>query len=73
MTGASAHGTATGTTTTGRQESEFHYGSFTRTLQLPAGATDDDVQATYADGILEVRVPIDTAEAEKKKIPVQRG
>jgi HSP20 family protein len=53
--------------------SEFRYGSFTRTVQLPAGATEDDVKATYADGILEVRIPIDTTEAEKKRIPVERG
>jgi HSP20 family protein len=53
--------------------SEFRYGSFTRTVQLPAGAGESDVQASYTDGILEVRVPIDTAAAEKRKIPVTRG
>jgi HSP20 family protein len=53
--------------------SEFQYGSFTRTLTLPVGATEADVKATYHDGILEVRIPIDTAEAETKKIPVARG
>jgi HSP20 family protein len=52
--------------------SEFHYGSFSRRIQLPAGATEDDVKASYTDGILEVRIPIDHAEAEKRKIPVQR-
>jgi HSP20 family protein len=52
--------------------SEFRYGSFMRTLSMPSGATDQDVKATYKDGILEVRVPIDTAKAEATKIPVQR-
>ena len=52
--------------------SEFHYGSFSRRIQLPAGATEDDVKASYTDGILEVRIPIDHAEADKRKIPVQR-
>ena len=52
--------------------SEFHYGSFTRTVPLPVGATEHDVKATYRDGILEVRVPIDHDTAEAKKIPVQR-
>jgi HSP20 family protein len=42
----------------GTFRSEFHYGSFTRTLQLPEGITPDDVTASYADGILEVRVPM---------------
>lgn len=53
--------------------SEFRYGSFSRSVSLPTGATDDDVKATYNDGILEVRVPIDTAEAKARKIPVNRA
>jgi len=53
--------------------SEFRYGSFSRSVPLPAGATDEDVKATYTDGVLEVRIPIDASEAEGKKIPVQRG
>jgi HSP20 family protein len=53
--------------------SEFRYGSFTRSIPLPAGATDQDVQATYVDGVLEVRVPINRADAATKKIPVSRG
>jgi HSP20 family protein len=51
---------------------EFQYGSFSRTLSLPAGATDKDVKATYKDGILEVRLPIDRAQAEERKIPIER-
>lgn len=53
--------------------SEFHYGSLLRTVALPAGATEADVKATYVDGILEVRVPIDTARAAAHRIPVARG
>ncbi len=53
--------------------SEFHYGSFSRSLRLPAGATEADIKATYTDGILEVRIPIDTATAEAKRIPVSHG
>lgn len=55
---------------------ELRYGSFSRTLPLPAGATEQDVVATYKDGVLEIRVPIaapEAAEAKKKKIPVSRG
>src|SRR5512140_766277 len=37
--------------------SEFRYGSFTRTVALPAEATEKDVTASYRDGILEVRIP----------------
>ncbi len=52
--------------------SEFHYGSFTRTRPLPAGASETDVKATYRDGILEIRLPVDKKAAESTKIPVQR-
>ena len=56
----------------GAYRSEFRYGSFARTVPLPVGATDKDVEATYKDGILEVRIPIDRGEAEAKKIPIQK-
>jgi HSP20 family protein len=52
--------------------SEFRYGSFTRSVPLPAGATDKDVKASYVDGILEVRVPIDDRAASGRKIPISR-
>jgi HSP20 family protein len=63
----------TKTEDTSGYRSEFHYGSFSRSLRLPAGATEADIKATYTDGILEVRIPIDTATAETKKIPVSHG
>ena len=52
--------------------SEFRYGSFERTMPLPVGATEDDVTATYQDGILEIRVPIDSDADTTKRIPVTR-
>jgi HSP20 family protein len=46
--------------------SEFSYGSFTRTVSLPAGADEDDISATYDRGILTVLVPLsDTTPSEK--------
>jgi HSP20 family protein len=56
----------------GHVRSEFSYGSFRRILPLPVGATEDDVKATYKDGILEVRVPIDGKAAAARKVAVQR-
>lgn len=61
------------TTEKGGYRSEFRYGSFTRSVPLPAGTSEQDVRATYKDGILEVRMPIDRGRAEGKKISVQRG
>lgn len=45
---------------------ELRYGSFTRTLPIPEGATEQDITATYKDGILEIRVPV-PAPAEAKE------
>ena len=36
---------------------ELRYGSFRRSLPLPAGTTEADVTASYKDGILEIHVP----------------
>jgi HSP20 family protein len=57
----------------GRYRSEFRYGSYVRSVPLPVGATEDDVKASYKDGILEVRIPVDAKAAEAKKIPIQRS
>lgn len=54
--------------------SEFRYGTFTRTLRLPAGTVEDDVKATYHDGILEIRAPIAAAKTPTAKhISVDKG
>jgi len=47
--------------------SEFCYGSFTRSVTLPAGANEEDIKATYDNGILtvDVAVPKQAAAAEK--------
>ena len=47
--------------------SEFSYGSFIRSVPLPAGADEDDIKATYDKGILtvSVAVPKEAAPAEK--------
>lgn len=52
--------------------SEFSYGSFQRSILLPAGAIDENVKASYADGVLEVRVPIDGKTSKSKKVQVTR-
>lgn len=54
--------------------SEFRYGSFARNVHLPAGATEEDVSASYHDGVLEIRVPVgEQAKPEPRRIPVTRG
>jgi HSP20 family protein len=52
---------------------ELRYGSFTRALPLPSGATESDVKATYKDGMLEIRVPLAAPpEPESTKVPVTK-
>ncbi|HAM02806.1 MAG TPA: heat-shock protein Hsp20 [Acidimicrobiaceae bacterium] len=53
--------------------SEFRYGSLRRSFTLPAGTQEDEVEASYRDGILEVRVPTTGTKASVSKVPVRRG
>lgn len=53
--------------------SEFRYGSYQRSLRLPASVAPEEVTATYNDGILEVRVPAAGTTTEPAKVPVTRG
>ncbi|MFJ6003821.1 Hsp20/alpha crystallin family protein [Arthrobacter sp. NPDC092385] len=60
----------------GRFRSEFRYGSFQRDIQLPEGVKEEEIKATYTDGVLEVRTPLPdgTAKPEApKKLPITRG
>jgi HSP20 family protein len=58
----------------GTRRSEFRYGSFFRAIPLPMEAKEGDVQATYKDGVLEVRVPCAPSFDEKPhRIPIARN
>jgi HSP20 family protein len=53
------------------RRSEFRYGSFTRSVTLPSGADEENVSATYKDGILEVRIPLKPEQKpERKRITI---
>ena len=57
-----------------KRRSEFHYGSFTRHVVLPASADEADIMASYDNGIIEVSVGLH-AKAEDdgaaRRIPVR--
>ncbi|MEU7069891.1 Hsp20/alpha crystallin family protein [Streptomyces narbonensis] len=57
-----------------KEHSEFRYGSFRRTVRLPAPIPADDVEASYADGILTIRIPMPDEEetTSVRAIPVKR-
>jgi HSP20 family protein len=51
--------------------SEFSYGSFVRTVSLPAGADEDNIEASYDKGILTVSVAITAAKPAERRVQVQ--
>ncbi len=54
--------------------SEFRYGALSRDLALPEGVDKDAVDASYKDGILEVRVPLPVAaEHPSTKVQIRRS
>ncbi|WP_331744020.1 Hsp20/alpha crystallin family protein [Kitasatospora sp. NBC_01300] len=56
-----------------KQRSEFRYGSFTRSVRLPAGVREEDVTAAYDQGVLTVRAPIGATEKPARTIEITRG
>jgi HSP20 family molecular chaperone IbpA len=50
--------------------SEFSYGSFSRTVSLPTGADEDEINATYDRGILTVTVPLSEDHPSEKRVEV---
>lgn len=51
---------------------ERAYGSFYRVVPLPEGVKPQEVKATFADGVLEVSLPLPTkAEAKAHKVEIQ--
>ena len=50
--------------------SERSYGSFVRTLNLPAKVSDKKIKASFKDGILEIHLP-KAAESKPKDIKVE--
>jgi HSP20 family protein len=55
--------------------SEFRYGSVTRSFALPPGVSEEDVTASYNDGVLEVRAPVRSTspDTSAKRIRIDRG
>lgn len=51
---------------------EREYGSFYRTVPLPDGIKTDDVRATFADGVLEITIPLPAkAAAKPQQVEIQ--
>ena len=52
--------------------SEFQYGKFSRTIGLPVGIQQDQVQADYTGGILTLHLP-KIEQAGKQKVKINLG
>jgi len=51
---------------------ERRFGAFGRTISLPAGVSESDVKASYANGVLELRVR-KPQQPKPHRIPVAKG
>ena len=51
--------------------SEFSYGSFVRSVTLPAGADEDAITASYDKGILTVAVPVTEAKTAERHVEIK--
>ena len=53
--------------------SELRYGESSRSIPIPRGASPDAVEASYVDGVLEIRVQLPEQSRESAtKVPVTR-
>jgi HSP20 family protein len=51
------------------QRFERRYGTFSRTVGLPQGVSEEEIKATYEHGVLEIRVP-KPEQAKPKRIEI---
>jgi HSP20 family protein len=51
---------------------ERRYGTFARTVGLPQGVSEESIDASYTDGVLEIRVP-KPAEQKPRRIQIANG
>ncbi|MFJ8580868.1 Hsp20/alpha crystallin family protein [Micromonospora sp. NPDC093277] len=53
-----------------KAHSEFHYGTFSRLITLPAGVKEETIAARYANGILEITATVAATEPTAREIPI---
>jgi|SRR5436305_11454598 len=51
---------------------ERRFGTFSRTIGLPQGISDDDISADYSNGVLELHVP-KPEQSKPRRIEVGKG
>ncbi|KAB1990297.1 Hsp20/alpha crystallin family protein [Streptomyces triticiradicis] len=62
-----------GEETTEKHRTEFRYGSFARSVRLPAGAKGDEATTEYRNGVLTIKIPVPETKTGTRTIPVRHG
>jgi HSP20 family protein len=57
----------------GFYRSERSYGSFYRSIPLPEGVEDEDIKASFRDGVLEVTMPVPQGQQRSRRIEIGEG
>ena len=57
----------------GFYRSERSYGTFYRSIPLPAGTNAGEARATFNNGVLEISIPVPEEKRQRRQIPVQTG
>ncbi len=53
---------------------ERSYGEFVRQFSLPEGVKDEDIQANFDNGVLEIKVPkLEPSKLKEREIPIKMG
>jgi HSP20 family protein len=55
------------------QQVEIEHGPFRRVVELGADVVSEEARAGYADGILEVEVPLARRGAEARRVPIEEA
>lgn len=55
----------------GFRRSERFYGTFFRAIPMPENAKLDNAKAEFRNGVLEITVPVDQEQSQRKQIPIQ--
>ena len=53
------------------QQVEMSHGTFRRVIALGADVVADKAQAAYTDGILEITLPLASAEQQRRRVPIR--
>ena len=57
----------------GFYRTERNYGRFYRQIPLPEGAKTDKANATFTNGVLEVKIPVAKTESQARKLEIKEA